>query len=260
QIWVPATYQEAPIDAVAIMSIVPKLAGIVLLKRLLLSPQLADSHWIIQVVLLLGIATVIIGTAGALRQSNTRRMISFGAIAHSGFLLPFAILIGETGDQAFWWYSFAYVVMNLAAFYLLGKYEEQGITKNEEYQKGAETWGGIAFAIVLISLVGIPPLAGFTAKFFLFSSLWEVYQLSEQPIYLIYFLVVVFATVISLFFYLRIPYYAFVSGGAKQPTASIKFSLSTKIVATIFAVTLLFLFFVPKLIVTMHHLLNNIHE
>lgn len=260
-IWVPATYQEAPTDAVAIMSIVPKLAGIVLLKRVLVEADLVNTHWIIQTVLILGLVTVLVGTAGALRQSNTRRMISFGAIAHSGFLLPFALLVGETSDEAFWWYAVVYAIMNLSAFYLLDSYEQLGVKRNEEYRKTtSEVIGGIAFSVILISVVGIPPLAGFTAKFFLFSSLWEEYELSQSSTYLIYFLGVVFATVISLFFYLRIPYYTFVSGGTKQATASIKFLLSTKIVATIFAFTLLLLFFVPKLIVTMHHLLNNIHE
>ncbi|GAB4246608.1 MAG: NADH-quinone oxidoreductase subunit N [Ekhidna sp.] len=257
-IWVPATYQVAPTDAVALMSIVPKIAGLLLLRRVLTNASLMQTDWLLTLIWCLGIATMITGTFGALRQSNTRRMVSFGAIAHSGFLLPFALINGTTGEEAFWWYAVVYAIMNLAVFFLLQAFEAKDIHRNEQYALASrQTLMGGVMTLVMISLVGIPPLAGFTAKFFLFSALWQGFTTSASTIQLIYLLTAAGATVASLFFYLRPAYYLFLK--SESPT-SVEWRISTKIVATIFAVSLLLLFFVPKLVVLMHQLLNMSHE
>ncbi|WP_420315697.1 NADH-quinone oxidoreductase subunit N [Ekhidna sp.] len=256
-IWVPATYQAAPADAAAIMSIVPKLSGLLLLMRLFESGIFADGHWIFKLVLSLGMLTIILGTLGALRQQNARRMISFGAIAHSGFLLPFA-LISDVVDS-FWYYSVVYAIMNLGVFFILDSYEKQGIYRIDEYGKTSKLiWPGIALTIILVSLVGIPPMAGFTAKFVLFTSLWENYTISTHSYFLGYLVVAVLATVGSLFFYLQIPKQIFLS--KSLDIHSINFKNSTKILATLFCIVLLLLFFAPQLVMEAQHLLNNVHE
>lgn len=255
-IWVPATYQSAPNDAAAFMSIIPKLAAFVLLFRMIETTSFSSSNWIIQLSLLLGILTIIFGTLGALKQTNARRMISFGAIAHSGFLLPFAFMNSATAMESFWWYTVVYALMNLAIFYLLDVFERKGIFTLDDYGslKG-EKGIGIAITLVLVSLIGLPPLAGFTAKFFLFTSLWEFYQLTTDSIFAIYLFVAVFATIASLFFYLRIPYHLYIS--KSEDTQSIDFNLSTKIIATLFALVLLLLFFAPDIVIVMKQLLHS---
>jgi NADH-quinone oxidoreductase subunit N len=244
-IWVPATYQSAPNDAAAFMSIVPKLGALVLLYRIVQTDVLP--FWMINASLALGMATIVFGTLGALKQSNVRRLISFGAIAHSGFLLPFAFMNSTTALESFWWYSCAYATMNLGIFYLINAYEQKGIFNWKEYSSlSQETWLGVSLTIILVSLIGLPPLAGFTAKFLLFSSLWEFSNMSSSELYVAYLLVAVFATVISLFFYLRVPYAIFILKSEKSE--SIPFNLSTKIVATLFAIVLLLLFFAPQIL------------
>ncbi len=258
-LWVPAAYQSAPADATAFMSIVPKLAGLVLLKRALIIEVIPMDHWLYQTVLVLGILTVLIGTLGAFRQTNARRMVSFGAIAHSGFLLPFVLIDSQTATEAFWWYSVVYAIMNLAVFYLLDQYERKGVHSLSDYDNvyGA-TWVGVCFTLVLVSLVGLPPLAGFLAKLFLFSTLWESYLALNSTGLLWYLIVAVLATVGSLFYYLQIPKHIFlVKGDTNQ---SINFSLLTKIIATLFSIGLLLLFFAPKLVIVMQQLLNDVHE
>lgn len=251
-LWVPVTYQEAPADAAAFMSIVPKLAALVLLQRLFNTQIFSDDHWILRLVFALGMLTIIAGTLGAFKQRNARRMISFGAIAHSGFLLPFALLQTTTSSDAFWYYSVIYGIMNLAAFYMLDRYEKAGIYEVYDYNKSkAKTWMGVVFSLILVSLVGLPPLAGFTAKFFLFSALWE----SGLMMYLV---VSLLATVGSLFFYFRIPKSIFLSPSIDD--RSIKFKFSTKIVATLFCIVLLLLFFAPQMVMEAQQLLNNVHE
>ncbi len=262
-IWTPATYQEAPTDAVALFSVTPKLAGLLLLKRVVDSSGLDHESWLISVVLLLGIFSILIGTLGALRQSNARRMISFGSIAHAGFLLGFVVTpVQNYNANGFWVYSVLYAVMSVAVFYLLDRYEERSIVVIRDYATSkSETWMGGVFTLVLISLVGLPPLAGFTAKLFLFSGLWDIYQSTNATMSIAYLLVAVFASVASLFFYLQIPRHIFLQGERSPRRQSVaSFSIGSKIIATIFAVTLLLLFFVPKLVVSLRFLLYNAHE
>ncbi|MEO9869265.1 NADH-quinone oxidoreductase subunit N [Ekhidna sp.] len=258
-LWVPGTYQYAPADATAFMSIVPKLAALVLMQRIFATGIFNVDHWIFNTVLILGIFTVIAGTLGAFRQTNARRMISFGAIAHSGFLLPFALMDTTTSQEAFWWYAVTYALMNLIVFYLLDSYERKQIENIEDYSKASESvWLGVCFTVALISLVGIPPLAGFTAKFFLFSALWEFYLIHSSNLILWYLVVAILATVGSLFYYLQISRNIFLVTRGRDK--SINFSFSTKIVATLFSIALLLLFFAPKLVIVMQQLLNNVHE
>lgn len=257
--WVPATYQSAPADATAFMSIVPKLAGLVLLQRILSMNSFSPAHWIMETTMVLGIATIIIGTLGAFKQTNARRMISFGAIAHSGFLLPFALIDTTTANESFWWYSVVYALMNVGVFYLLHQYEEQKIEAIADYSKSSKSiWLGVSFTALLISLVGLPPFAGFTAKLFLFSTLWEYYLSIQSNTMLWYLIIAVLATLGSLFYYLQIPKNIFLS--KEVNIQSINFNLSAKIIATLFSIALLLLFFVPKLVIVMQQLLNNVHE
>lgn len=258
-LWVPATYQSAPADAAAFMSIVPKLAGLVLLQRVLQLDALGSAHWIFELVWLMGILTIIMGTLGAFRQTHARRMISFGAIAHSGFLLPFVLINTATAQEAFWYYGLVYAVMNVGVFYMLDQYERKDVYTLIGYgSTNASVTMGATFTLILISLVGLPPLAGFMAKLFLFTALWEYYLLIDSVTVLWYLVVAVLATVGSLFYYLQIPKHIFLTKG--QQNRSINFSLWAKIIATLFTIGLLLLFFVPKLVIVMQQVLNNVHE
>lgn len=255
-LWVPATYQEAPSDAAAIISIVPKLAALVLLGRIF--DSLNGGNWVLTMTLVLGMLTITFGVFSALRQSHARRMISLGAVAHSGFLLPLAIVSSVVTMEVFWWYAAVYALMNIAIFFFLDEFERKSIVKTEDYAGLSTSFpiAGISMTIVLISLVGLPPLAGFTAKLFLFTSLYEAYALANEGVYLAYLLLAVFATVISLFFYLKIPYQLFL---VKPVTSgSVQFSLRTKFIATLFSIVLLLLFFAPQTLTVMQQLLSHI--
>ncbi len=246
-----------PNDATAFLSIVPKLAALVLLRRIFESLSLPESHWLIVVCLSLGIFTMVMGTFSALSQSSARRMISMGAIAHSGFLLPFAFMTSPTAVEAFWWYAVAYALMNLLVFYLLDGFENQQIIHTQAYAGLGSYISliGVIYTAGLVSLAGLPPFAGFTAKLFLFISLWETYLLHNQSIYMIYLVTAILITLISLFFYLRIPCQLFLAKNV-NPSPAIEFKNLTKFIATLFSVALLLLFFVPKLLIAMQQLLN----
>jgi len=254
-LWVPAIYQSAPIDAVTLMSVVPKLAALVFLNRLFETLDLPVGHYVLSFVLIAGITSIVMGTFGALGQKNVRRMIAFGAIAHSGFLLALAAFNNSAFQEAFWWYSVVYIIMNYAVFYLIEQYEISRVFSIGDYEISNDYVLPIAISIVLISLVGIPPLAGFTAKLLLFTSLYDLFQTVSHPLILSYLIVAVFSTVISLFFYLRIPYQLFLV--KKTQVSDIHFTNSSKIIATLFAFALLLLFFVPDLVTKIKYLLNQ---
>ncbi len=261
-IWTPATYQSGPIDAIALFSIVPKLAGLILLKRVYFSMAIGYTHWFTILILSLGILNILIGTLGALKQTNTRRMISFGSIAYSGFLLGLIFTPVDSYQDTFWFYAVVYGLMNVTVFFLIGQYESQSIHTNEQY---VSTRNQVSMAVVLttvmVSLVGIPPVAGFTAKLLLFSSFYEIFIDTGSTIAITYLLVSVFATVASLFFYLRVPFYVFLSKPKNMNAElSIVFSRRSKILATILGITLLLLFFVPKMVLSLQSLLNNVNE
>lgn len=238
-IWLPNVYQAAPTDTVTFFSIVPKLAGLVLLKNVL--DNLGWGHeWL----LVLGILTIVFGTFGALRQTNVRRLISYGAIAHTGFLMPFVILPIST--PLFVWYAVIYALMNVGVFYLIGQFEKRGVHALNDYSSLGRSLPilGILMTVVLVALIGLPPTAGFTAKWILFSSLWSLYQAGSEVLILSYLLVAIFATAVALFYYIRVPYYLFIKSGGFEIE---KPSLVAHLFAGLIALILLGLFFVPNL-------------
>lgn len=252
-IWVPSAYEEAPTESVAILATIPKIGAFVLLHRVFVTIDLLSVSWLLTAVELLGIATIIVGTLGAMRQSNAKRLVSYGAIAHSGFLLVALLIPGETGGNAFIWYSFIYILMNISVFYLLSVFESAGIVEVQQFAglgKNESYMGGL-LVLIMIALTGLPPTAGFTAKFYLFSAMWSWYQDVNDPLMLIYLIVGVFSVVFSLFFYLKIPFHYFLKERNNQPVFFSDFL--NRLLATIFIGLVLWFFFRPDL-------LNNIVE
>lgn len=212
-IWAPDIYEGVPTPIAAFFSVVPKIAGIGLLLRI--TPVLFSAtpefpgEWVLGMVAMM---TMIAGNVAALHQTNAQRMLAYSSIAHSGFLLVGLLVASRWGTYSVLFYATVYLFMNLAAFWLvqlLGKYT--GARYIPDYRGLGLRFPvlGVATLTVMVALTGLPPTAGFTAKLFIFSSLWDYYQQSQEP-QLLYVLVVgLFNTVIALFYYLKIPYYLF---------------------------------------------------
>lgn len=250
-IWTPSAYQEAPTDAVAVLSVVPKVAGFVLLHRVLGMINPDTFIWVAPMLIFAGVGTLLVGTLGALGQTNIKRLMAYGAVAHSGLLLGCIFVSGDLGVAAFAWYALVYALMNLALFHAVAVFEQQGIDNVSDLAGLGKTqsyFGGL-MVVIMIALVGLPPTAGFTAKFYLFSALWQEFQ-AGSDYYLLGFLIVSVLTVVfSLFYYFRIPFYYFLKSGSGSNSASI--DLSHKIFATILVMILLWFFLSPEI-------LNNI--
>ena len=199
--WTPDVYEGSPSSVTSFFAIVPKVAGIAILIRFLQIPfeQLID-EWK-NILIFMALASMILGAVAAIGQTNIKRLIAYSSIGHIGYALAGVSTGTVAGYSSSIAYITIYVIMNLGVFgciFLMkreGKYCEDikdlaGISKQNPLL-------AISFLIIMFSLAGIPPLAGFFAKFYVFMSVIEskMYTLA---------IVGLLSTVISAFYYLRI--------------------------------------------------------
>jgi NADH-quinone oxidoreductase subunit N len=171
-------------------------------------------------------------------------MLAYSSIGHTGFMLMALFIFSASGFKALIFYMVIYSIMNMAAFMIVDEIEEN--TGNESID-GYKGLGRdfkvlmIAMVIVLVSLAGLPPTAGFTAKFLIFSSAIEAYNVSGSPLLMAMIMTGAISTVVSLFYYFSIPLNAFLRT-SENPSADFKNSPKTYI--SLFLVFLLLFFII----------------
>ena len=236
QMWTPDVYEGAPTSVTAFMSVGAKVGGFAAMLRILLiaMPDLGDA-WV-PAVAVLSALTLIIGNVAAITQHNIKRMLGYSSIAHAGFILiaVAATANSESGLSAALFYMFAYLFTNLGAFAIVVAMERklgEGVML-EDYKGLAKTypWIALVMTIFMLSLAGVPPTAGFAAKFYVFRAAVEA-----ELIWLA--LIGVVTSVVSAYYYLRIVFYMFMYDGDVQLMQ--KPALVTAMVITA-AVTFLF--------------------
>ena len=199
--WAPDVYQGSPTSVTLFFAVLPKIAALTVFIRFLYIPfiNLIDQWQMI--IVFLSIASMLFGAIAAIGQKNLKRLIAYSSIGHMGYALAGLSVGSNEGIQSAIAYISIYLIMNLAFFSCLFM-----IRKNENYFENIEDLTGlsknhpilsISLLIVLFSLAGIPPLAGFFAKFYIFMAV------IEQSMY---FLAVIglLSTVIAAYYYLRI--------------------------------------------------------
>jgi len=200
--WTPDVYDGAPLPVAAYLSVVPKIAGLVALARVLPAALPDDAAGWSVAIAAIAAATMTLGNLAALRQRNVVRLLAYSSIAQSGYLLMgVAALPGsDQGLPALVYYVIAYAVTNLAAFaVVLAVQRERGSVDVSAFAGlGARhPWWTVALVLSLLSLVGIPPLGGFVGKLEVFTAAIDAGQAWLA-------VVAVINTVISLFYYLRV--------------------------------------------------------
>ena len=170
--WSPDAYQAAPTPVTAFLSMAPKVAGLALLIRLLSEHFTIQSNGLMQMIAVIAMLTMTLGNLAALMQKNIKRLMAYSSISHAGFLLMGVATMDELGRQAVYFYIPIYLLMNFAAFmaiiymgadtnFQIASY--RGLVRKHPL---LVTLTGIA----LLSLVGMPPFAGFVGKFYLFKA------------------------------------------------------------------------------------------
>ena len=199
--WAPDVYEGSPTSVTLFFSIVPKVAALTVFIRFLYVPFLNMIDQWQPIIIFLSIASMIFGAVAAIGQSNLKRLVAYSSIGHIGYTLAGLSVGTNEGIQSSIVYISIYLVMNLGLFscLLMMKRNDQffetiddlsGLSKNHPVLS-------LSLLVILFSLAGIPPLAGFFAKFYVFKSV------IEQSMY---FLAIVglLSTVIAAFYYLRI--------------------------------------------------------
>ncbi len=220
--WIPDVYEGAPTPVTAFISTAPKIAGFAVLIRFI-EPfymfELSDAYnsfFDFKTILSVGsLLTMIVGNFSAIWQNNVKRMLAYSSIGHTGFALMAVISFEGGGFKSLIFYMAVYAIMNMAAFMLVDKIESQtGITDIRKYKGLGKILKleFVCFVIVLIALTGLPPTAGFVAKLLIFSSGFDYYS-STGSVWMLGLLITgTLTTVVSLFYYLKIPLYAFLKG------------------------------------------------
>jgi NADH-quinone oxidoreductase subunit N len=199
--WAPDVYEGSPTSVTLFFTMVPKIAALTVFIRFLYVPfiNLIDQWQMI--IIFLSIASMLFGAIAAIGQTNIKRLIAYSSIGHIGYTLAGLATGSNEGIQSSIVYITIYVIMNLAFFSCLLM-----LKRKDQYYEDIDDLSGLSknhpllslsMIVVLFSLAGIPPLAGFFAKFYIFTAV------IEQSMY---FLAIVglLSTVIAAFYYLRI--------------------------------------------------------
>ncbi len=205
--WTPDVYEGAPTPVTAFLSVGPKAAGMAVLIRFfadgLDASSASDAPWTV-VLGCMAMATMTVGNLSALNQENVKRMLAYSSIAHAGYMLLGFCVFTQTGITAIVFYVVAYCFMNLGAFLIvMAIAETNGGDESMAAFRGLGRRAVVPAAVMtvfLVSLAGIPPLAGFVGKFYIFSALLE----SGGSWNWVLAVVGVLNSVVSLFYYARV--------------------------------------------------------
>lgn len=198
--WTADVYEGAPVGVASYLSVISKGAAAFILMILLFTVLKPLMHAWENIVYVVALATMFIGNLFALRQQNMKRFLAFSSIAQAGFILLGLITGTQLGTATVVYFVMVYVFTNLAAFGVVQAISLQTGKENRDDYNGLYRTNpnlSLVMMLALFSLAGIPPVAGFFGKFFLFTAA------ASKGYYLLVFLAVVNVT-ISLYYYLLV--------------------------------------------------------
>ena len=199
--WTPDVYEGSPTSVTSFFALVPKIAALTVFIRFMYVPFInVISHWQ-TIIIFLSIASMILGAVAAIGQSNIKRLMAYSSIGHMGYALAGLAPGTNAGIHSTIIYLTIYLVMNLGAFGCIFMMKRENVF----YEKINDLSGlsknhpmlALGFLIILFSLAGMPPLAGFFAKFYIFMAVIEAKMYTLAIIGLV-------TTVVSAFYYLSI--------------------------------------------------------
>lgn len=241
--WAPDVYEGAATPVTTFIATASKAAGVAVLIRIL---QLISgaSEILSQVLVWLSLISMTLGNLAALIQKDMKRMLAYSSVAQAGYILAGLLSQNETGFIAVIFYTVSYIVMNFAAFMVTARIA--GIDDNPQIKSFAGLSDrspllAVTLLVSLLSLAGIPPLAGFTGKWFIFSAAME------KGHWLLVLLGVI-NSVISLYYYLMVVKEAYL-GKAPAEEKPLVIDLKTRLISYASIASLVILGVFPALLI-----------
>ncbi len=205
-VWSPDAYEGAPVPVAAFLSVGSKAAAFAVFLRVFVAAFPAfRGHWI-GLLWMLSASTMFFGSVVAISQRNIVRMLAYSSIAHAGIMLMGLLVYSDVGSAGILYYLAVYAFMNMGAFAVVAM-----SVRNDGKGADIADYRGLAykrpltaflFALFLLSLAGIPPTGGFTAKFFILAA-------AVKSSYYYLAAIGVLSTVIALFFYARVIFHMY---------------------------------------------------
>ena len=237
--WTPDVYEGSPTSVTSFFAVVPKIAAVAVFIRFMNVPFAnAIEQWQI-IIIFLSIGSMILGAVAAIGQNNIKRLMAYSSIGHMGYILAGLSTGTISGTQSALIYLTIYLIMNLGMFGFIFMMKRENI-----YYENINDLSGLSknspllslgFLIILFSLAGIPPLAGFFAKFYVFMSVIQ----SEM-----YFLAIIglITSVISAFYYLRIIKIIYFDKPAKQFDDNNDFNIKIPVIISTLIILIYFIY------------------
>jgi NADH-quinone oxidoreductase subunit N len=245
--WAPDAYEGAPTCVTAFMSVAVKAAGWAMLLRLLLVALLPLRFIWVPVLVFVAIATMTGANLAALTQTNTKRLLAYSSIAHVGYMLLGLISgsptqVNPDGIKGILIYLLVYTFMNLGAFGVITSLRHKKVIGDElDDLNGLYTRApveAVLMLIFLLSLAGIPPLAGFWGKYFIFLSLIETGHYTLAALGVLY-------SVFGLYYYLKMANAMFMRQPQAEDSGRLPVSLAMRTALGVAGFATLFIGILP---------------
>ena len=257
-LWAPDAYEGAPIPSAAFIASASKVASFVVLGKIMLgafAPNIGSAAWHALVagwapiVAALSAFSILLGNFVALAQKNVRRLLAYSAVAHAGYSLMGLVIGSREGFSATLFYSTVYAFTLVGAFYVVALVRRE--TGGDDLQNfaGLRTRSPLlagCMAIFLLSLAGLPPLAGFFGKFYLFSAALPANN-NNGLLWLV--VVALFGSFVSLYYYLIVLKVIFVEQPYPSEISSAPSPVSQRLALIVLALVVIFAGIAPESLV-----------
>lgn len=244
-VWTPDVYEAAPTPLVSFLSVAPKAAILLVLMRLVsalpdaLLPTLGG----------IALISITLGNVTALLQQNARRLLAYSSIAQAGYLLVGVVAFSQFGFQSATFYVASFVLINMSAFFVIDVLQPRSDTNLTGFSGLGRRYvvAGLALTLVLVALAGLPPTVGFTAKWLVFSALWDSYSTNGHSWALWLLTGGIINAAIALVYYLKLPFLLFF----RQPTETQSqgfLAPVAKMISGLLLLLVVLLFFAPGIL------------
>jgi NADH-quinone oxidoreductase subunit N len=227
--WAPDAYDGAPTPVTAHLSVASKIASFAVLIRLVWVTLAAARPVWEPVLAVAAVLSLTVGTIAALTQDRLKRLFAYSSIAHAGYILLGFIAGTQSGLHGVYLYLLIYAVMNLGAFAVLTSLRRHSISgENLSDLRGlsqSHPLHAALFVVLLLSLAGMPPTAGFLAKYFIFVALIQTGHIALAVIAAIY-------VVVSLYFYFRLVREMYLAPVETREPLAVSFGIQLTLLAT----------------------------